>query len=601
MTLAQRLRARQSLFTFDTTPFAISTFGEVATMILSGFQVMHLRRLAPSLLLILLFIMPSSGRAQWQRGIVLKGTICTMNSAGDVIKNGAVLIKQNKIEALLRQGDPVPSTFDSAVTITSDGYIYPGLMDIHNHPAYNVLPLWTLPHKYKSWKQWSDDASYKSTISRRYRRLFDTLKCRELMGVYAEVKAMAGGTTVLQGLPVDNAYYTHMVRNPEGTNFGSHRIGGSVIRLSKTSPNLADVRMVLKSDRDAWFYHLAEGSDSSLREELYDLQDFKLNLTPIVGIHSAALLRADFHVMDSAGMSMVWSPLSNLILYGSTADVRAARAEGVLISLGSDWSPSGSKSILWELKVAYLLNESQLNNLFTPRELVQMVTVNPARALKWNDKVGSLKQGMYADLIVTEKQDEDPYMNLIKCTEDDIELVLVDGEPYYGDSDIMQDLKGKAKGKALKTVTDKLDHHKVVDCVRTGFQSIPFDSILSRLKSAMSGDHSAGAPHAPDPMFTELDPGFFAQLLAIVPPSLSVERLASFVYPVGKTEIEAPLLTAPSGHLLTTLPKDRAVIVVKTASGRRRNWHEVFAVGSDGKVYRGVVRKTQISLKSPSH
>lgn len=559
---------------------------------------MRTRRLAVALLLIPLSIVHLPARAQWKQGIVLKGSICTMNSAGDIIKNGAVLIKGNRIQGLLRPGDPLPAGFDTAVTITTDGFIYPGLMDLHNHPAYNVFPLWALPHKYKSWKQWSDDASYKRTISRPYRRLFDTLKCRELMGVYAEVKAMVGGTTVLQGLPVDNAYYTHMARNPEGTNFGSHRIGGSVIRLSKTSPNLADVRKVLKTERDAWFYHLAEGSDSSLRKELYDLKEFNLNLTPIVGIHSAALRQPDFHVMDSAGMSMIWSPLSNLILYGTTADVHAAKAEGVLISLGSDWSPSGSKSILWELKVAYLWNETQLHNLFTPRELVQMVTVNPARTLKWEGNVGSIKQGMYADLIVTELRDADAYVNLVKCSEDDIELVLVDGEPYYGDGDLMQDLKGKTRKRELKIVTDKLEHEKVVDCSRAGLMPLAFDSVFIRLKSAMSSNRSAEVPHTPDPLFTGLDPGFFAQLMAISPPTLSVVRLASFVYPVGKADADAPLLASPSGRNLTTVAKGEEVIIVKTASGRRRNWHEVLAKGTDGKVYQGLVKKSEISVIS---
>ena len=55
--------------------------------------------------------------------------------------------------------------------------------------------------------------------------------------------------------------------------------------------------------------------------------------------------------------SMVWSPLSNLLLYGGTADVKSARAAGVPVALGSDWSPSGSKNLLNELKIAKIVNE----------------------------------------------------------------------------------------------------------------------------------------------------------------------------------------------------------------------------------------------------
>jgi cytosine/adenosine deaminase-related metal-dependent hydrolase len=52
---------------------------------------------------------------------------------------------------------------------------------------------------------------------------------------------------------------------------------------------------------------------------------------------------------------MVWSPLSNYLLYGDTADIEDAKSEGVLIGIGSDWSPSGSKNLLGELKIAKLV------------------------------------------------------------------------------------------------------------------------------------------------------------------------------------------------------------------------------------------------------
>ena len=54
---------------------------------------------------------------------------------------------------------------------------------------------------------------------------------------------------------------------------------------------------------------------------------------------------------------MVWSPLSNLMLYGGTTNIGAARSAGVPLALGSDWSPTGSKNLLNELKIARVDNE----------------------------------------------------------------------------------------------------------------------------------------------------------------------------------------------------------------------------------------------------
>lgn len=96
--------------------------------------------------------------------------------------------------------------------------------------------------------------------------------------------------------------------------------------------------------------------------------------------------------MAARGAQLVWSPLSNFLLYGSTADVATAKAAGLGISLGADWAPSGSKSVLGELKVADLVNERRLKGLFTDRELVEMVTRNPARALGWDRRAGGSRR-----------------------------------------------------------------------------------------------------------------------------------------------------------------------------------------------------------------
>ena len=82
------------------------------------------------------------------------------------------------------------------------------------------------------------------------------------------------------------------------------------------------------------------------------------------GIHCVALEPADFEVMAANGASMVWSPFSNLLLYGQTANVAAAVAASSAampfkIGIGSDWSPSGSKSLIGELKVARVDSETE--------------------------------------------------------------------------------------------------------------------------------------------------------------------------------------------------------------------------------------------------
>ena len=104
---------------------------------------------------------------------------------------------------------------------------------------------------------------------------------------------------------------------------------------------------------------------------------------------------------------------SNLLLYGDTTDVAAAKAAGVNIALAPDWSPSGSKSPLHELKVADLWDDEILGDIFTDEEMVRMVTSNAADATNWQEHVGRIAPGMAADLAVIDSNNLDPYRNLI--------------------------------------------------------------------------------------------------------------------------------------------------------------------------------------------
>ena len=133
---------------------------------------------------------------------------------------------------------------------------------------------------------------------------------------------------------------------------------------------------------------------------------------------------------------MVWSPLSNLLLYGQTADVKAAKEAGVRIGIGSDWSPSGSKNLLGELKVARRV-AAEVGAEFTDRELVAMATRDAAEILRWEISLGSIEGGKRADMLVVDGRDGDHYAKLFEGGETSISLVVIDGVPRYGSERLM--------------------------------------------------------------------------------------------------------------------------------------------------------------------
>jgi Amidohydrolase family len=133
---------------------------------------------------------------------------------------------------------------------------------------------------------------------------------------------------------------------------------------------------------------------------------------------------------------MIWSPLSNLLLYGDTAKMKAAKENGIQIGIGSDWSPSGSKNLFGELKVARLFSEAQ-GGIFSDRALLAMATRNASQILGWQDVLGSIATGKRADLLVISGKKGDPYSTFLEAPETKIVFVVINGVPRFGEASLM--------------------------------------------------------------------------------------------------------------------------------------------------------------------
>jgi len=84
--------------------------------------------------------------------LLLFGRVVTMNSARDVIDDGVVGISGDTIIHVGTRGDKVPTELAGAPQVETSGTLYPGLIELHNHPAYNEIPLWDPPQKYTNRK-----------------------------------------------------------------------------------------------------------------------------------------------------------------------------------------------------------------------------------------------------------------------------------------------------------------------------------------------------------------------------------------------------------------------------------------------------------------
>jgi len=377
--------------------------------------------------------------------LVLHGRLVTMDEGQPLIEDGALYIgADEKIAAVQRRSDPAPAGFDAAERVATKGCIYPGLIDLHSHVVYNVLPLWAPPGRDEPFvdrADWPGHGDYEGSVSDPANALGALAGKAHLK--YCEVKAVVGGTTAIQGsAKMAHPYEGWLVRNIEYETFTT----GEKLAYQSALPlrGLEDYKRYRKlmDAGKAFIYHLSEGTDLALIKE-YELARSERMLHPLFcGIHCTALGAPQFEEWDRAtgaaqAGTVVWSPFSNLWLYRGTTDVATARDKGMRVCLGSDWSPSGSKNLLGELKVADMWNRTQMGNAFDGEELCAMATRNPADALRWGDRIGRLRAGLHADLVVTTDRGGDPYRNLIESIESDVLLVAINGQPFYGTRQLM--------------------------------------------------------------------------------------------------------------------------------------------------------------------
>jgi cytosine/adenosine deaminase-related metal-dependent hydrolase len=359
-------------------------------------------------------------------------------------------MKHKKISAV---SDTLPNE-ENAIWVDTNDIIFPGFVDLHNHPMYAMFEPWDARQLFNNRYEWRSLEKYKQEISSPARNIQDDPQGFCDIAEFAEVQAITGGTTTFSGMFLLRSFGTTFpaclsrlaVRKLEiDSGFYSghgHERVQNVLGVGRdlTDASAAEVhRKVAAKQIDLVLIHVAEGKRTdpeSIKE--FDLLKGRGFLAPTTAvIHGVAFDKSDFGKMRLAATALVWSPQSNMILYNTTTDVIAAFREGVSIALAPDWAPSGSKNMLAEIQYAAKLNKTTLGGFFSNQQLFEMATSIPARIAHIDDKVGTIQPGMFADLFLLRGDTTQPFDSLVQSRPQDVSLVMVNGVPIYGDATLM--------------------------------------------------------------------------------------------------------------------------------------------------------------------
>lgn len=397
---------------------------------------------------------PATGNTRFVR---LRGTVVTPDR---VVCDGEVLFSaETGIIACVGPDCGGHANAPGAQVVCSDGVIFPGLIDAHQHADYNHMPVFRHERRYDNRNTWRNHEPLYDTFKIPHRPFGSTSRTNQrLVQRYAEVRLAMAGTTSMSGTAgslLDDINVASWVRNLDSFETAGSGLTGAYVdpdidsvlvsgstgapNETTTAAHLASVRMRMTSDRRyrAFLPHIAEGIDANARSE-FDVADRNGVISEKTAIvHCLGCSTAQLSRMAQVRADLIWSPRSNIDLYGETADVTTARALGVTVALGVDWTPSGSMNLLGELQCAAHLNERYYNRTFSDVELVAMATVNGAVATNLDDLLGRIAPDHLADLAVFAGNRTRPYRALLDARAQDVRLVIVAGRAIYGDAPLL--------------------------------------------------------------------------------------------------------------------------------------------------------------------
>jgi large repetitive protein len=326
------------------------------------------------------------------------------------------------------------------------GVVSPGLINTHDHITFvHNFPYTDTGERYEHRHDWRRGANDHTEINAAGGATSNEIR-------FGELRFVMGGATSVNGSGSASGFMRNLDRSAqEGlgqpqVNYSTFPLGDGNGTQLETGCNYPDIETGSSiAGDDAYTPHVSEGIDA------YSLNEFICTASSADGgqdllepqsayIHGVGLHPLQYAQMATEGTSLIWSPRSNITLYGDTAQITVAARVGVKIALGTDWIPTGSMNMQRELKCADDFNNIYLNGFFDDRELWRMVTLYAAEVLAVDDAIGSLQAGLVADIAIFDGSTNSDHRAVIDAQPQEVALVIRGGDVLYGDDALVTEL-----------------------------------------------------------------------------------------------------------------------------------------------------------------
>ncbi|MEM3700361.1 MAG: amidohydrolase [Candidatus Bathyarchaeia archaeon] len=412
--------------------------------------------------------------------LIQNGTILTMHN-GKVIRQGAVAVEEEiivdvgKTNELKRKYGRGYEKIDAKNKI-----VMPGFVNTHQHAAMSLL------------RGYADDLPLQEWLEKWIWPIEKHMTAHDIYvgALLTAVESIMGGTTTV------NTMYHYTPEENEAKAFADAGLRGIIghvcfswrkeedrkalwnlaknwhnkekglIRVSVDphAPYTVDPEYMkeLKTIREEltekfgseiapiiWHTHIAETSDEKEKiRKAFDVQikngimayldSLEVLNEKVVAAHCVAVTNEDIEIMEKRSVKVSHNPISNLKLASGISPVPKMLEKGITVSLGTDSPCSNNTADMLEtMKTAALLHKGINKNptLLPAEKILEIATINGAKALAWDKEIGSIAVGKKADLIVVnlKKPHLNPMHNetshmVYAAKSSDVETVMINGK-----------------------------------------------------------------------------------------------------------------------------------------------------------------------------
>lgn len=360
--------------------------------------------------------------------------IITVNSQNEILEDQALLIKEGKITGFVPNSDVGKSVNAKEIIEVSQTHaLLPGFVNAHTHAAMNLLRGLADDLTLMDWLQnhiWPAEAK---VVSPEFVRAGMRHACAEMLrgGITcfndhyffteaaAQIVDQIGMRAILAeclftfSVPWSANYQEGLQRTLKTyEQYKDHEL--IKIALAPHSPYATNLELLkavteISAKHDLLVHiHMHEPTtevpDYIVQHHMRPLKHFEqmgFLSTNWLSVHMCYCNEEDIEILSKHKLSVVHCPESNMKLASNICPVDALLKRGVNVALGTDSAASNNDlDMIGEMRSACFLAKTSTRDptAVSANDALRMATINGAKALKLDERIGSLEIGKDADM-----------------------------------------------------------------------------------------------------------------------------------------------------------------------------------------------------------